>query len=197
MEKGQEHCLQKLLSLCTKDRVLQPLCSAAAPQHSGGTEGLHSPSPDLASPRCFERSPSTQITLLRWQSSSLLVQKEEKPKKQNHLMEQTSRIYSLAARASLTVTWCSVLQACLLRTNIILIYNATKDKAGCRFSGSDKWLSDYFFNKSHRVFQITLSCFIPVWNREAAEEPLRALSHFVYFLIYKTQGPTGEHFRGT
>lgn len=45
-------------------------------------------------------------------------------------MGQTGSIYSVAPGASLIITSCSVLQACFPRTNIILIYNATKDKAG-------------------------------------------------------------------
>lgn len=45
-------------------------------------------------------------------------------------MEQTGSIYAVAPCASLTITCCSVLQACFPRTNVLLIYNATKDKAG-------------------------------------------------------------------
>lgn len=52
-------------------------------------------------------------------------------------MEQTGSIYSVAPHASLTITCCSVLQACFPRTNIILIYNATKDKAGFLILTSD------------------------------------------------------------
>lgn len=67
---------------------------------------------------------------LRGWNNSILVRKIEKPKKPNHLMEPTGSIFSVAPHTSLTVTCCAVLQTCFPRTNVILIYNAPKDKAG-------------------------------------------------------------------
>lgn len=127
---------------------------------------------------------------LKWKKS-FLVRKAAKDEKENQLMEQTGSIYSVTPHASLTITCCSAIQVCFPRTNIILIYNATKDKAAFLILISDSVIISSI--KNHHVFQITLSCFILAWNREVTDKCLCALSHFIYFLIYKTQRPA----RGT
>jgi len=109
-------------------------------------------------------------------------------------MEQTGSISALAPRASLTITCCSVLQACFPRTNTILIYNTTKDKAGSLILISDSVIiSSIKTIMSFRLFFHVLFCF----GTEKAQMSLCALSHFVYFFIYKSQGPAREHFSGT